>query len=218
SAAPAHQRRTLHLSAADALALALLLPTRPSAHRASSFKVNPGSYTVSEVLQSGWTQSFPAGGVYNITLTSGQIDSGNDFGNFRQATKTGIKFNDLDGDGVKDACEAETADLQIQPDRTGRHRHADHLSTVTGAGDGYPLHLSTVHGPGVVFSILVNPPSSTLSPYPTLFRSQSFPAGGVYNITLTSGQIDSGNDFGNFQQATKTGIKFNDLDGDGVKD
>ena len=65
-----------------------------------------------EVQQAGWTQSYPAteacgaaAGGWGITLTSGQLDSGNDFGNWTTATKTGMKFNDLNGDGVKDAGE-----------------------------------------------------------------------------------------------------------------
>src|SRR5262249_56641230 len=37
-----------------------------------------------------------------------------------------------------------------------------------------------------------------------------------YAITLTSGQTEGGNNFGNFQQATKSGLKFNDLDGPGA--
>ena len=67
---------------------------------------------VCEVQQATWTQSFPSGaacgasaGGWGITLASGDLDSGNDFGNYRQATKTGTKFNDLNGDGVKDAGE-----------------------------------------------------------------------------------------------------------------
>ena len=42
---------------------------------------------------------------YSITLTSGQVDSGNDFGNYQQATKSGTKFHDLDADGTRDAGE-----------------------------------------------------------------------------------------------------------------
>ena len=38
-----------------------------------------------------------------MTLTSGQEDRGNDFANFRQATKSGMKYNDLNADGTQDA-------------------------------------------------------------------------------------------------------------------
>ncbi len=61
------------------------------------FILSPGTYVVCEVLQAGWTQTFPVAGVgivscaalgadlaplgYQITLVAGQIDDGNDFGN-----------------------------------------------------------------------------------------------------------------------------------------
>jgi hypothetical protein len=85
--------------------------------------IGPGTYTVCETLQAGWTQTFPnastpnpphetiatncapPGGTefgYHFTTSSGQDLSGNDFGNFKLITKSGSKFNDLNGNGVKD--------------------------------------------------------------------------------------------------------------------
>src|SRR6266508_730655 len=90
-----------------------------------SFSVAPGSYTVCETVPTGFTQSFPTAGAdctghdgasgfgYAITLTSGETDSGNDFGNFRNATKSGTKFEDLDADGVRDAGEPGIAGVEI---------------------------------------------------------------------------------------------------------
>src|ERR1044072_4934882 len=55
------------------------------------------------------SQSFPANtacgasaGGWGITLSSNQLDDGNDFGNYRNATKTGIKFEDMTANGVFD--------------------------------------------------------------------------------------------------------------------
>ena len=36
-----------------------------------------------------------------MTLTSGEEERGNDFANFRQAAKSGVKYNDLDADGTQ---------------------------------------------------------------------------------------------------------------------
>ena len=36
---------------------------------------------------------------YDITLISGEEETGNDFANYRQAVTTGRKFNDINGDG-----------------------------------------------------------------------------------------------------------------------
>jgi hypothetical protein len=64
------------------------------------FQLMPGNYTFCEVWQSGWTQTFPVPGDptavatcpnlsgdlepvgYNVTLAAGQVDDGNDFGNY----------------------------------------------------------------------------------------------------------------------------------------
>jgi len=44
----------------------------------------PGNYTVSEVNQSGWTQSFPASpGVHNVSIGNNQVVSNINFGNYR---------------------------------------------------------------------------------------------------------------------------------------
>src|SRR4029079_13303309 len=78
--------------------------------------LDPGKYVVCEVAQAGWTQSKPTGtacsaiaalapGGWAITLVSNQVDSDNDFGNWRTATKSGTKFNDLNANGAKDAGE-----------------------------------------------------------------------------------------------------------------
>src|SRR2546428_12339353 len=51
----------------------------------------------------------------------------------------------------------------------------------------------------IFFLMIRRPQGSTLFPYTTLFRS-------------------SNNDFGNFQQGTKSGQKFNDLNANHLKD
>ncbi len=42
----------------------------------------PGSYTVSEVQQSGWVQTVPAGGFYSVVLGQSQATNGLNFGNY----------------------------------------------------------------------------------------------------------------------------------------
>lgn len=47
-----------------------------------SFSVRPGTYTVDELLQSGWRQTAPGGsGGFEFTVVSGQVVEGVDFGN-----------------------------------------------------------------------------------------------------------------------------------------
>src|SRR5262249_16037722 len=75
----------------------------------------------------------------------------------------------------------------------GRHGHDRPLR---------PLHLPQPRPTPV-------PATAPLLPYTTLSRSQ--------DITITSGLNPTGVDFGNFQLGSISGQKFNDLNGDGVK-
>src|SRR5438132_419233 len=79
--------------------------------------LTPGSYVVCDVAQATWNQSKPftsttlfrsqgvANGGYNITVTSGSSETGNNFGNFQNATKGGMKFNILNANVGKAAAE-----------------------------------------------------------------------------------------------------------------
>jgi hypothetical protein len=65
-----------------------------------------GTYTVSETLESGWTQTFPVSpNTHTIEIVSGQNSENNDFGNFKLGTKGGYKWDDTNGDGVWDTGE-----------------------------------------------------------------------------------------------------------------
>ena len=190
-----------------------------------SLSLNPGRYVVCETQQAGWTQSFPANaacgagaGGWGINLASGELDSGNDFGNWQKATKTGMKFNDLDMDGVKDEGEPGLAGWTITAyvDANGNGLRDAGENTVAA---------SAVTGQGGTYSLSLDPGRYLVCETQQAGWTQSFPANNVcgtaqggWAITLTSGQLDSGNDFGNFQQATKTGMKFHDLNANGVKD
>src|SRR5574341_821364 len=75
----------------------------------------PGTYRVAEALQAGWTATAPATGFQNVTVTAGETATA-DFGNFELGTISGIKFEDLDGDGVQDPSEAGLPGWTIQLD------------------------------------------------------------------------------------------------------
>jgi uncharacterized repeat protein (TIGR01451 family) len=203
---------TINLDGTDGQGNAVNLSTQTDANGDYSFQVNPGSYSVTETIPAGWYQSTPgtpqSPDGYNITLTSGQTDSDNDFGNFRQATKSGHKFHDLDADGVWDQGELGLEGWTINLDGTDGQNNAVNLNTQTDANGAY--------------SFTVNPGSYIVTEtipagwYQSKPGTPQSPAG--YNITLTSGQTDSDNDFGNFQQATKSGRKFHDLNANGALD
>ena len=62
----------------------------------------PDTYLVCETLKDNWTQIFPDGkpGCYTIELGAGENATGNDFGNFKNGSISGYKFNDLNGNGT----------------------------------------------------------------------------------------------------------------------
>ena len=69
-----------------------------------SFSVAPGSYTVSEVEQAAWMQTYPVGDSYSVTAGNGAVISGLNFGNMQplpgiSVTKTGDELSKV-GDEV----------------------------------------------------------------------------------------------------------------------
>ncbi|MCA9206564.1 MAG: hypothetical protein KDA59_26100, partial [Planctomycetales bacterium] len=164
--------------------------------------LGPGVYRLREVNQVGWTQSTP--NPAPITAISGVNVSGVDFGNFQVGTITGQKFNDLDGDGVKDGGEPGLMNWTIFLDtnNNGIHDGGD-VSTMTDAAGNYVF---TNLQPGAYNVREVQQGGWT--------QTTANPA----TINLTSGAMIANVDFGNFELVDISGQKFNDLDGDGVKD
>ena len=198
-----------------------------------SFSLNPGRYVVCEVLQATWTQSEPAGpdecaavpGLgadgYAITVTSGSSDPGNEFGNFQQGTKSGKKYNDLNANGTRDAGEPGLSGWEIRA-------YAD--ANGNGVVDAGETFVSTTTDASGDYSFSLNPGRYVVCEVLQATWTQSEPAGpdecaavpGLgadgYAITVTSGSSDPGNEFGNFQQGTKSGKKYNDLNANGTRD
>jgi hypothetical protein len=202
-------------------------------------KLNPGDYLILEVTQGDWSQSFPASSVntlsttlgqfgYAITLQSGETVSGNDFGNYRQATFSGRKFEDQQADGFT----GDGADDDTDPGLGNWQIFA--FADVSGNGQLDTEDLAN----GIIASDTTDNTTGeyelTLDPGDYLILeviqgdwSQSFPASSVntlsttlgqfgYAITLQSGDAETGNDFGNYRQAEVGGMKYEDFNADGV--
>lgn len=67
--------------------------------------LKPGTYIVREELKDGWFQSGPEDGFYEVTLLSGDEKVGKDFLNYTYGSISGMKFADLNKDGIKDEGE-----------------------------------------------------------------------------------------------------------------
>jgi hypothetical protein len=164
--------------------------------------VAPGIYTVSEVSGgSGWTQTFPLSGTYNITVNPNQVVSNINFGNKRDSVGTicVVKFNDRNGNGVQNSGEEGLADWLFS--LTGTYAVTGAITDSTGQ---YCLVL-----PVGTYTVSESPQSGWTPTTPT---SQI--------VTLGSGQTRTVV-FGNWQGDSLGGLcgmKFNDLNGNGVRD
>lgn len=74
-----------------------------------------GGYEVTEVVQTGWMQTFPSSP--QIAYVDAQMTTGVQMYNFKLATISGQKFNDLDGDGIKDMGEPGIAGWTVNLDK-----------------------------------------------------------------------------------------------------
>src|SRR5205823_1907214 len=90
--------------------------------------VQPGTYRVSEEARPGWVQTTVSPGA--VTIVSGASITGIDFGNFQLGSIAGQKFQDTNGNGLRDPNEPALAGWTIVLDAVGGSLH---LTTVTDA-------------------------------------------------------------------------------------
>src|SRR5262249_44134713 len=72
--------------------------------------IGPGRVRIGEVVQDGWARTTPASAV---TITSGLHVGGVNVGNAQFGSISGMKFEDLNGNGVRDAGEQGLANWTI---------------------------------------------------------------------------------------------------------
>ena len=120
---------------------------------------------------------------------------------------SGMKFNDLNGDGVKDPGEPGWPGWTVYVDYSGdsAFQSATEPSAVTAADGTYTL-TDVLPGDWIVRE--VGQPGWTTS----------YPATGDNPVTLTLNESKSGGDFGNYERTSIHGYKFNDLNGNGLDD
>lgn len=95
----------------------------------------PGTYHVREVVMPGWTQTYPSAGKHTVVLASGTTATKKDFGNFKLGSISGMKYNDINSNGRKDANEPGLSGWTIKLSKPGTG--APVVSTVTDANGNY---------------------------------------------------------------------------------
>jgi hypothetical protein len=163
----------------------------------------PGVYAVREVLQSGWAQTYA---IPFVSLDLGERATGVNFGNRAlPGSISGYKWNDLDGDSVKDINEPTLFNWLIFLDENGngvrdegeRATHTDHLI-------GAYSFLQVPVGTYVVAEEQQPGWAATFTPPP---------------VVIGPGQSVTNVNFGNKAlPGSIRGQKWHDLDGDGAKE
>lgn len=167
-------------------------------------RLDLGTYGVKRVsaVPTGWWQTTHADSITIFITQGSQADTAR-YMYFKYVTVSGQKFNDLDGDGTKDAGEPGLEGWTIN---------------ISGAGGG-----STVTGPDGSYQFTgVDTGSHTISEVLQTGWVQTAPTSGTYTFVAKSGNTAANNptdqDFGNFKRFSISGTFFRDRDNDGVQD
>jgi len=162
--------------------------------------LTPGNYSVCEESQTDWIKTAPAA-CLSVTVAAGQDTSNQDFFNFQCATVSGTKWDDLNGNGVKDATEPVLPNWSI-------HLNGTAQSTTTDEKGDYSFKICSAG-------------SATITEtFPNNDWYQTYPGGTSPNhqVNVTSGGSYTGKDFGNAKYAKISGVKYRDNDGNGQID
>ena len=164
--------------------------------------VAAGSYTIAEVVQTGYVRTAPAApGTYAVTMAVNQAINNLLFGDFRTVTLGGEVDDDLDGNGALDAGEPGLAGATLHLLDSSNQV----VATATTDSNGHYAFPGV--GPGS-YSVQQVVPGGTLQ--------TTSPAS--YSIKTESGQDVAGLTFGDFRLATFGGEVFGDADGNGALD
>ena len=167
--------------------------------------LDPGTYTVEEFVQPGWTQTAPPPpGTFTVTVTAGGVVSGLQFGNFQDITVSGEVFNDLNGNGTQDPGDPGLPGWTVDLFDSAGDLIA---TTVTDANGDYSFtrpwarHL---HGRRGAHARL-GPDRSRRLRAPTRSRRPAV-------------RMQAGLNFGDFELVTYSGTVYDDLNGNGILD
>lgn len=163
----------------------------------------PVTYNITQLVEPGWKQTFPAGVQYQVTVAPDTVAGPVDFANHNPVTRLcGLKYHDLNLNGVRDPDEPLLADWTIQAFRLGGQLANQAVTNANG-----------------VYCIPVEPGQYVVKEVQRDDFEQTAPAAGVYTVTVEPGQTVRTLHFGNAVKKPRIcGVKFHDIDGDGVQD
>ena len=170
------------------------------------FLVNrAGTYTITEEDQAGWVHVSPLDGTSDVDVTSGDQPEVLMFGNFDTVTITVFKFDDILANGYYDGDDVPIEDWEFELYEMIDDRWVLVATAFTDA-DGYATFLITHAGFYMVEEVLT-----------TGWTCTTYESGSM-DLMVFGGDRDQTFEFGNFKLGKISGYKWNDIDGDGVKD
>lgn len=171
-----------------------------------SLRLPQGDYLVDDIPQVGWTSTYPLLPHPLFTLVSPDTFIQDvDFGYYRQTSKiSGMKFNDINRNGIKDATEPGVPDLEIY-----LVSEYDIQTTLTNSEGDYSFYITQP----ATYYISEEWRQNWVQTYPP---NQTWTLE-VLDFGLTYENVDFGNYF--LEGANSIfGQKFNDVNQNGVKD
>ena len=164
--------------------------------------LDPGQYTVEELVQAGWEATTPAD--VAVDTTGGSV-TGIEFGDFQFVTISGTLFNDLAGSGSYAPGDPGLAGWTVE--LVDYYDQSIVYATATTDSNGY-YEFDNVGGG--TYAILQTIQAGWIQTDP--------PSSEYYAGYVVSGGIYGGLDYGDFQLVTYSGTVYNDVTGNGVDD
>jgi hypothetical protein len=189
----------------------------PSQYR--FINLTAGTYHICEELVDGWAQTLPSSGPIDpvnnnsfcrtITLTAGDFELFEWFGNYELGEIRGFKWNDLNTNGSVNGGEPRLEGWTIFIDENGNEvLDNGEVSTTTDISGNYVLDNLEI-GSYIICEVLINDWAQTFP------GDQSDPDCHTRSINF-SGQVRNNVNFGNTELGSIAGRKFEDINGNGV--
>jgi protocatechuate 3,4-dioxygenase beta subunit len=166
-------------------------------------QLTAGSYTVSEILPSGWKAINPESGSYSVDLLKDDAADKNFANKLTSYSISGMKYNDLGGNGANDG-------------EPGMEGWKITLSGTTQSNEAVQKELTTAKDGSYRFESLM-PGTYTITETEQSGWVRTAPLEGSYSITLSDADI-TGKDFGNHGSWAISGSVFLDSNGNGARD
>ncbi len=162
------------------------------------------SFTILGTAPAGWLRTLDFGGTFSVNITTSGQNPIAHFLDFKAPRVTGVKYHDVNGNGVRDGGEPVLAGWTIN---------------LTGGGGGS----ATTDTAGRYTFLGVAAGAHTLSEVVQAGWTKTQPASASYALTILSAGLSPGDtsvvrDFGNFKNFSISGMKFRDRNGNGTKD